>query len=105
MPRETSMKLEDRRTETRFPADEDVRLRPEGLMSPAITGRLLDVAASGFRVQHESRSLVSGLAVHFEFRGAQGLAQIMWTRILGNRVESGFRILWKTTSTEPVGQL
>jgi hypothetical protein len=98
MPREARMKLEDRRTETRFPADEDVRLRPQGLMSPAIKGRLLDVAASGFRVQHESRSLVSGVTVHFDFPGVEGLAQVMWTRILGNSVESGFHILWKTTS-------
>jgi hypothetical protein len=100
MPRETKMKLEDRRTETRFPADEDVRVRPEGLMSISVPGRLLDVAASGFRVRHKSRSLVSGLTVHFEFPGAEGMARVMWTRILGDIVESGFHILPKTNSTD-----
>lgn len=100
MPRESGMKLEDRRAEVRFAADAEVRLRPEGLMSISLPGRLLDVAASGFRVQHESLSLVSGLTVHFEFPGAEGLARVMWTRILGNIVESGFHILCKNKRTE-----
>ncbi len=83
----------ERRTETRRSADLEIRLRPEGLMSSPVEGRLLDIAKSGFRARHSSPTIVSGLVVEFQFPGREGRARVVWTRILGDQIESGFQVL------------
>jgi len=83
----------ERRREPRFPARGPVRLRPEGLMSTAIKGRLLDLARSGFRARHACHTLFSGQVVEFRHARAQGRARVVWTRIIGDQIESGFFIL------------
>jgi hypothetical protein len=93
MPPERHSNASDRRAEPRRPADGAVMLRPEGLMSAPVPGRLVDVAGAGFRARHSAKALVSGQIVEFEFEGAEGHARVVWTRILGESVESGFLIL------------
>ncbi|HEY3444628.1 MAG TPA: hypothetical protein VGK29_28010 [Paludibaculum sp.] len=39
--------------------------------------------------------LLTGQDVEFEHSAARGRARVMWTRILGSNVESGFLILSK----------
>jgi hypothetical protein len=58
-----------------------------------IEGHLVDIAASGFRARHSCQSLTSGQDVSFARRGARGRARVMWTRISGDTVESGFLVL------------
>jgi len=53
----------------------------------------LDLAKSGFRAQHHLPALRPGHVVEFEFAGGNGRARVVWTRVLGDRVESGFLIL------------
>jgi hypothetical protein len=81
----------NRRKEPRHPAKGKVRLVPHGMA--LIEGRLVDVAASGFRARHSCQALTSGQEVSFARRGARGRARVMWTRIAGGTVESGFLVL------------
>jgi hypothetical protein len=58
-----------------------------------VPAHLLDTAKSGFRVRHRSPALLPGQIVEFELAGVNGRARVVWTRVLGERVESGFLIL------------
>jgi hypothetical protein len=59
-----------------------------------VRGMLLDRSASGFRAQHDCAELTSGQVVQFRLTPAsKGHARVMWTRIMGDRVETGFLIL------------
>jgi hypothetical protein len=85
-------KHDDRRLETRRMAAGDVILWLNG--SPlTVPGHLMDLAKSGFRARHSSPTLRSGHIVEFELAGVSGRAMVVWTRVLGDQVESGFLIL------------
>lgn len=83
----------ERRTEIRRPADGEVRLWPESLDFTTIVGRLKDVTSSGFRAQHACQALGPGQFARFEYEGAEGRACVVWNRIVGDAVESGFRVV------------
>ena len=82
----------NRRQETRGLAQGGVQFFIEG-QSAESNGQLVDISNSGFRASHETRTLQPGQLVGFEHAHAQGVARVIWTRILGTRVESGFLIL------------
>jgi len=86
----------DRRAEPRRKAQGEVLLKPSG--GAAVAGRLVDIAKSGFRAGHGLQTLRPGQVVSFEIAGFAGCARVVWTRILGEQVESGFLIL----ESEPV---
>ena len=83
---------DDRRAEPRRRAAGKVWLRDLQAPAAAFAGRLMDVAARGFRACHHRVALKSGDLVDFEFAGHSGRARAMWTRIVGGKVETGFRI-------------
>jgi len=83
----------ERREEPRVEATGAVRLRVEAAASPAVKGTVIDTSARGFRARHDCCDFASGQIVTFEHRLAAGRARIMWTRIIGDLVESGFLIL------------
>jgi hypothetical protein len=59
-----------------------------------VQGHLLDRSPGGFRVQHGFPGLTCGQVVQFRFKGSsKGRARVVWTRILGDRTETGFFIL------------
>jgi hypothetical protein len=58
-----------------------------------IRGVLLDVSAGGFRAVHMHTELRAGQNVKFHHALANGLAQVVWNRIVGNRIESGFIVV------------
>jgi hypothetical protein len=93
MSSETQLAPDERRSEPRRPASGPVALRLNGRLLATVPGLLLDIADSGFRARHASSALVPGEVVDFEFAGGEGRARVIWTRILGERVESGFLIL------------
>ena len=97
MSAETHRNPAERRAQPRRPATGAVMLTPEGIFSATISGRLVDAAESGFRARHDSPRLTPGDVVAFAFPGpdgaAEGRARVVWTRILGEHVESGFLIL------------
>jgi hypothetical protein len=83
----------ERRAETRAAAHGSVRLRGDGLLETRVEGRLLDTSAHGFRAVHDCPTMASGQIVNFEHSGAAGRARVMWTRIHGEQVQSGFYVL------------
>jgi hypothetical protein len=83
----------ERRCEARRAARGGVRLRLDGVGSVPISGDLADLTSGGFRARHNFHGLRPGQIVSFEHAGAAGHASVVWTRIAGESVESGFRIL------------
>lgn len=53
----------------------------------------MDVSPSGFRITHGYTSLAAGQIVEFSHMESSGTARVMWNRILGERVETGFLIV------------
>jgi|ERR1035441_2764740 hypothetical protein len=93
MPLETHPNPSERRAQPRRPATGQVKLRPEGFAAAGAAGQMLDISGGGFRARHSFQSLVSGHIVEFAYRSQKGRARVVWTRILGDLVESGFLIL------------
>jgi hypothetical protein len=92
----TGQRAEQRREPRRAAGGEVVFLFDESLpeICPGeVRAKLLDCSASGFRAQHDCAQLTCGQIVKFRLTKSKGLARVVWTRILGDRVESGFLIL------------
>ena len=84
----------EKRTEPRFAAAGSVSLdTDEPGFPPTLDGELVDVSASGFRARHSCPAFHTGLEVHFRHHLAQGRARVVWNRILGGAVETGFLVL------------
>ena len=97
MPLKTYSNPSARRTEPRRPASGQVELRPEWIASTtSVPGQMLDINSGGFRARHSFQALVSGHIVEFAYGRQRGRARVVWTRILGDQVESGFIILPRT---------
>jgi hypothetical protein len=60
-----------------------------------VSGQLLDYSRNGFRVVHAYRRLELGETVRFRHVLMHGRAKVVWNRITGNVVETGFLILPK----------
>jgi len=89
MSRKPDPGFQERRTEGRSVACGSVKLRPDGFAGTA-QALLLDQSAHGFRARHGFKGLTNGQIVDFEHDGAAGRARVVWTRIAGDQVESGF---------------
>ena len=89
---EQGSRLRDRRKEPRAPAQGVVQLT---LVDTALNvpATLLDVSPSGFRALHRQLNLENGQIVQFCHATARGRARVMWNRITGSEVQSGFLIL------------
>lgn len=93
MSLETHSNPSDRRIEPRRPVSGQVNLQPEGFAATSVSGQMLDINSGGFRARHSFQALVSGNLVGFAYGSLEGRARVVWTRILGAQVESGFLIL------------
>jgi hypothetical protein len=89
----TAPSVREKRRETRRPAAGAVRVSFSNPQPLEIHGRLLDLSASGFRMAHGCTSLVAGQVVQFTHVEAAGWAQVMWNRIVEDRVETGFLVV------------
>ncbi len=83
----------DRRLGERVSAGGAVILALENPEPLEIRGHLKDVSREGFRAIHHYAALCTGQQVQFQHASASGLAEVIWNRILGDRVESGFLVL------------
>lgn len=83
---------EDKRKEPRRAADGAVRVWFNGPRPLEIQGRLVDLSASGFRMAHAYAALEAGQRVEFSHIEASGRARVVWNRISGARVETGFLV-------------
>ena len=81
----------DKRSEPRVSVRGLVQLvSPEGLR---IQANLIDVSRSGFRAMHTHAELRTGTMLRFRHPSASGQARVVWNRITGATVESGFNII------------
>ncbi|HML16040.1 MAG TPA: PilZ domain-containing protein [Bryobacteraceae bacterium] len=90
MPR---VQIKEKRQEERRRANGFVRVTFFDPQQVDVTGRLIDVSQRGFRMEHQCASLSTGQVVEFSHAEASGRARVMWKRIMGERVESGFLVL------------
>ncbi len=87
------MSAADRRRERRHSTDAELKFSFDDPSRQEIVGRLLDYSESGFRAMHAYPALHTGQVVDFQHFTADGKARVMWNRIAGDRVESGFLLL------------
>ena len=84
----------EKRREPRQVAAGPVQLLPhDPALAQDVNAELLDVSESGFRARHGCPLFYNGLEVDFSHRGAAGRARVVWNRIQGGEVESGFWVL------------
>lgn len=83
----------EKRREIRRPADGTVRVSYFDPQKVDVVGRLIDLSRSGFRMEHGCASLSTGQVVEFSHAEASGRARVMWKRIMGEHVESGFLVV------------
>jgi hypothetical protein len=83
---------QDRRAELRTPADGTVELSFADPLPVSVSGRLLDTSKGGFRAAHACQEIHPGMDVRFAHHAAAGRALVVWNRIAGDAIESGFVI-------------
>ena len=83
----------EKRREPRGPGHGSVRVRWDNPKPFEVEGRLKDYSPSGFRMRHNSHDISAGLLVEFTHFAAKGKARVVWTRITGDAVESGFLVV------------
>jgi hypothetical protein len=67
-----------------------LKILKSDLRSAPIRAFLIDLSTSGFRASHTCKELSSGQEVAFCHDGGEGMARVVWTRIVGPSVETGF---------------
>ena len=83
----------DQRRERRHAAAGEVIFQ-FGETPKEVRAKLIDRSNTGFRAEHNSSELACGQMVEFQFpASAKRVARVVWTRIAGGRVETGFLIL------------
>lgn len=87
------MSYQEKRREPRTAASGRVMFRLAGEPNRTMEAVLLDTSAHGFRAAHTNARLSTGQEVWYEYAGAQGRARVVWTRITGSEVQSGFLVL------------
>lgn len=90
------MPLEERREKRATPraaAEGEVQLLGDQADQLAITGKLLDISAGGFRAAHNCAQLGSGQVLRFRHPDGSGRARVVWNRITEHGVETGFVVI------------
>ena len=80
----------EQRHESRRPGKGNVVVRWSSPRAQQVEGTLVDVSDHGFRMAHACSALTAGQFVEFAHFEAKGRARVVWTRITGSSVESGF---------------
>ena len=83
----------DRRSERRYKGQGSLKLSFDDPSPQEIIGQLMDYSTHGFRAMHEYTALHTGQVVDFRHDVADGKARVMWNRIAGDRVETGFFVI------------
>ena len=88
-----SNEFAEKRREPRAPGRGSVRVVWENAKQYELEGRLRDYSPSGFRMRHHSHDLTAGQLVDFVHFSGKGRARVVWTRITGEEVETGFLVV------------
>src|SRR5947209_18891132 len=82
----------DRRSDGRFSAAEELILSFDDPSPQQVSAVLVDYSKSGFRAVHKYSALTTGQVVGFQRLAASGSARVVWNRIVGDHVETGFLV-------------
>ena len=85
--------VRESRREERRPAEGSVRVRYTNPRQVQIEGKLVDLSAGGFRMRHKWTALSAGQIVEFSHAEATGQARVVWNRVAGDHVETGFLVV------------
>ena len=85
--------IAENRRELRRPGQGLVEVRWEIPSRQEVSGKLVDVSSGGFRMAHTCAALTAGTLVEFSHQEARGNARAVWSRLLGETVETGFLVL------------
>ena len=88
-----NQKPRENRREVRQAASGEVSISFTDPAPVKIRGELVDVSVSGFRARHSFQSLRSGQVVEYSHPFGSGTAQVIWNRIAGTDIETGFVLL------------
>jgi hypothetical protein len=91
--RELAQARLEKRREQRRKASGTVCVSFRDARARQIEGRLIDMSHSGFRMAHGETSLPTGQVVEFSHSQSSGQARVMWNRIAGGTVETGFLVI------------
>ena len=83
----------ERRRSQRTRIDGEVVLLFDDPDPVEVHGRLVDLSSEGLRVAHHHKALRTGQQVAFCHSFAQGSAQVVWTRVVGDDVDTGLLVL------------
>ena len=86
------MNYQEKRREPRQLATGALRFRVAG-DTGMVEASLIDTSVHGFRASHTHVRLETGQEVYFECGDVEGRARVIWTRIMGGQVQSGFLVL------------
>ena len=86
---------QNRRSEERFDAEGEgeLLLSFDDSGPQEVRAILTDYSKSGFRAKHNYSNLETGQVVRFRRLVAWGEAKVVWNRISGGKVETGFLVL------------
>ncbi len=87
------MHPENRRSEKRFAVEQDLLLAFDDPVPHEVRAVLTDYSSSGFRARHGYTNLETGQVVRFQRFVSSGQAKVVWNRISGGKVETGFVVL------------
>ena len=90
------------RSERREAAEGEVIFHLAGTTGQQFRARLLDVSPHGFRAEHAIPTLSVGTELSFEHPGRSGKAVIVWNRIVGAGVQTGFFVK-EARDSKPAG--
>jgi hypothetical protein len=85
--------IAERRRFTRFPRSELVQISFENPTLVTVEAELVEMSATGFRIAHESRELISGMDVSLRRDKVSNRARVVWSHLLNGRRVAGCVLL------------
>jgi hypothetical protein len=61
--------------------------------STKVSGEMIEISQGGFRVRHEFRGFRENQHVSFVHAFGKGKARVVWSREVGQQIETGFCLL------------
>jgi hypothetical protein len=81
--------ISERRRAERLPASGRVEISFEDPTLATVDAELLETSATGFRIAHDSKELISGLEIRLCRDEVVSRARVVWTHLLNGRRVSG----------------
>ncbi len=83
----------DRRSTRRFAVEGEVTLSFVDTVPREVIGQLTDYSGEGFSVTHSYCRFIADQSVRYQHVLGNGHAKVVWNRIIGETVETGFLIV------------